>query len=322
MADNQKAPIIIKKIKKAGHGGHHGGAWKVAYADFVTAMMAFFLLLWLLNATTEAQKKGIADYFDPVSVSKSSSGSGGVMGGVSISSKGSLTSIAAPMRPHALSGVKLPPKKDKKDSNGGKQKEKESVKIDKPTPQDIEKHIVQKREQENFDRVEKELVEAVKATPDLKSLSENLLIEHTDRGLRIQIIDRSKTSMFDRGSSKMYGYTRKLLEKISEVIVKLSNKIEITGHTDSTPYRFKKDFSNWDLSTLRANASRRVLEESGYPEDRVDLVSGKSDKEPLVPTDPSAPMNRRISIILLREEVTNVNAPQKKQLMADEIRTQ
>jgi chemotaxis protein MotB len=298
-------PIIIKKIKKGGHG-HHGGAWKVAYADFVTAMMAFFLLLWLLNATTEDQKRGIANYFDPVSVSKSSqSGSGGMLGGASIASEaGSMSTQMSQMNVAAIDGLK--PNSEGEEAQGiGKTNIKEDVKADdkkiEATEDAIEK-AHEKLEEERFKKAETELRQAIQDSPDLKELSENLLIEQTPEGMRIQIIDKSKKEMFPLGSAEMYDYTQKLLEQVGKVMMKLPNQIEITGHTDARPYKNKNN-SNWELSSKRANASRRVLDNTGIEPKRIEVVSGKADKDLLVPDEPESPMNRRISLTLLKDSI-------------------
>lgn len=306
---NNDKPIIIKKVKKGGHG-HHGGAWKVAYADFVTAMMAFFLLLWLLNATTEDQKKGIANYFDPVSVSKSSqSGSGGMLGGASIASPtGSMSSQMSQMNVTAIDGLK--PNSEGEEAQGeGKTNIKENVKKDETNKEKkieaseeaIEK-AHEKIEEERFKKAETELRQAIQNSPELKELSENLLIEQTPEGMRIQITDKSKKEMFPLGSADMYDYTEKLLEQVAHVIQKLPNQIEITGHTDAKPYKNKNN-SNWELSSKRANASRRVLDNAGIEPKRIEIVAGKADKDLLVPEEPESPMNRRISLTLLKDSV-------------------
>ncbi|MDP3532955.1 MAG: flagellar motor protein MotB [Alphaproteobacteria bacterium] len=306
---NDNKPIIIKKVKKGGHG-HHGGAWKVAYADFVTAMMAFFLLLWLLNATTEEQKRGIANYFDPVSASKSSqSGSGGMLGGASITSPtGSMSSQMSQMNVTAIDGLR-PNSEGEEAQEDGKTNIKEDVKInDKASDKKIEatedaiEKAHEKIEEERFKKAETELRQAIQDSPDLKELSDNLLIEQTPEGMRIQIIDKTKKEMFPLGSAEMFDYTQKLLEQVGQVMMKLPNQIEITGHTDATPYKNKNN-SNWELSSKRANASRRVLDNAGIEAKRIEVVSGKADKDLLVPDEPESPMNRRISLTLLKDSI-------------------
>lgn len=300
MAKKEEAPvkpiIVIKKIVKGG-GGHHGGAWKIAYADFVTAMMAFFLLLWLLNATTEEQKKGIANYFDPMTASTSeTSGSGGVLGGETLSQEGSMTSTSAPMDITESAA----PAKDESQPDINKD--------DAPTESEIDEAI-EKEEQESFKKAEAELKSAIEQSPDLKSLMDNLFIDQTPEGMRVQVVDQKNKEMFPSGSAKMHEQTQKLLQKVTEVILKLPNKVSITGHTDAAQYVNKKDYSNWELSAKRANASRRVMTDSGLPVDRVAEVTGRADRELFVPKDPLAPQNRRISIILLKKSITDPIKP-------------
>jgi chemotaxis protein MotB len=179
MADGEQAPIIIKKVKKGGHGGHHGGAWKVAYADFVTAMMAFFLLLWLLNATTDEQKRGIADYFTPASLSRQTSGSGGVMGGTTLSKEGALTS----QRSEVGLAVSLP----REESDSKAEDPQDDGGARKPDEEDIE-DLLAKREEEQFAAAEEALRQAIEAVPALQAMAQNLLVDQTPEGMRIQIV--------------------------------------------------------------------------------------------------------------------------------------
>ncbi len=304
MAANDIAPIIIKKVVKGGHG-HHGGAWKVAYADFVTAMMAFFLLLWLLNATTDDQKKGIADYFTPATVSKSKSGAGGVLGGMTVSSPGAMQSRASV----PSFSVKLKPTSGASagdaDDDAGSTSDEEFKEL---TEEEI-KEVLAQREEEMFGKAEKELRQAIQETPELRELEKNLLVDRTPDGLRIQIVDQEGRPMFPLGSAKMFEQTRKLMEKISQVVAKLPNKISISGHTDAKPYRGSKaGHGNWELSTGRALASRRVIVGGGLSIKRITKVVGKADTDPLVPEDPNSARNRRISVVLLREAGTAAGA--------------
>jgi chemotaxis protein MotB len=298
--------IIIKRIKKRHHEAHHGGAWKVAYADFVTAMMAFFLLLWLLNATTEEQRHGISDYFSPASVSRTTSGAGGVLRGMTVAregvmrSEGSELSIPLPATPTDS------PESDMDGEFAGDGGEDSAAELDRKqqtnelTPEEQDKLLV-KREEERFEEAAAELRQAIQSTPELAKLAESLIIDRTPEGLRIQIVDQDKYSMFPLGSAAMYDYARKLLAEVAKIVGKLPNRIAVTGHTDSTPYSRSSNYTNWELSTDRALASRRALVESGFPEDRVERVIGKADKEHLFPDEPNSPRNRRISVVLLRD---------------------
>ena len=250
MADNQP-PIIIKKVKKGGDHGHHGGAWKLAYADFVTAMMAFFLLLWLLSATTEEQKEGIADYFAPTFASKSTSGANGVLGGNSITSDdGSQSSGSVVVTLASPSGSDNQP----------------TATPQTPDDEAINKAIAE-REEQMFKDAEKELTDAIQNTPDLRAFADNLIIDRTPEGMRIQIVDQNRKSMFPSGSAEPYPRTKQILQLVAKIIMKLPNRISIAGHTDSTPIN-RPDYSNWELSSDRANASRRVLREAGVPATR------------------------------------------------------
>jgi chemotaxis protein MotB len=297
MAEKNTQPIIIKKVKKAAHG-HHGGAWKVAYADFVTAMMAFFLLLWLLNATTDEQKRGIADYFTPAAVSKSTSGAGALLGGQSISTPGALQnksampSVAVKLR--ATSGAS--DGEDELDT-GASGAETEG----KASEEEIDR-AMEEREEERFKQAEEELKQAIQENPDLQSVAENLVVNRTPEGLRIQIVDQEGKAMFPTGSAEMLDRTRALMTKVAQVIQSLPNKISISGHTDATKFRGNKaSHGNWELSTGRALSSRRALVEGGIPTDRIANVVGKAETDPLDPKDPASPRNRRISIVLLRD---------------------
>lgn len=281
------SPIIVKKIKKGG-GGHHGGAWKVAYADFVTAMMAFFLLMWLLNVTTKEQKMGIAEYFDPNPIiAQTTDGAGGLLGGLSVSPDGAMVTDIQTMAPQ----------------NNKPQMQQQEI------TDDQFKSEQKKREEENFKKAENAIKDAIKQNEELKDLEKNLKMDMTPEGLRIQIVDSDGKPMFPSGSAEMYERTQKLLAKVGEIITKMPNEISVRGHTDSVPYSKGKDYTNWELSSDRANASRRVLIASGFPEDRVNNVLGKADKDHLIIAKPTDAQNRRISIILLREElVTQIGA--------------
>lgn len=295
-------PIIIKKIKKGGHG-HHGGAWKVAYADFVTAMMAFFLLLWLLNATTEEQKSGLADYFSPASVSSPSSGAGGVLGGKTISVEGNRVSAGGPSE----GGVTLPippdlstPTEENSDESDPEKTEPKSGESDETDEADVAE-LLAKREQEQFEAAEEALRDAIESVPELEDLQNSLLIEQTPEGLRIQLVDQDGLSMFASGSANPNEQLIKLIDLVAKVVTQLPNKVSISGHTDSVPYRHDDGYSNWELSSDRSNAARRLLVNAGLDQARVANVQGRAETEPLLPEDTTDPSNRRISIVLLRK---------------------
>jgi chemotaxis protein MotB len=306
--ENAPAPIIIKKVKKGGHGGHHGGAWKVAYADFVTAMMAFFLLLWLLQSTTEEQKLGIADYFAPASVSRSTSGSGGIMGGRTFTKEGAAPSDKTPVGVI----VELPGTPPDWDNTGDPV---ESTANEETGPGGIEEGakepdeeeaaleaLLAQREEEQFAAAEQALRQAIDNIPELRNLANNLLVDETDEGLRIQLIDEAGESMFASGSANMFDHTKKLLALVADVVKQMPQRISIKGHTDSVPYQDPNGYSNWELSTDRANSARRGLVEAGLSPERIAAVAGRADQDHLDAENPNSPRNRRISFILLRHE--------------------
>ena len=284
-------PIIIKKIKKVSGGGHHGGAWKVAYADFVTAMMAFFLLMWLINTTDPEQKKGIAEYFAPASVSQSTSGSGGILGGTSLGDDGAKSSgsmsVLQELSPEA------PP--------NAPQEAGPSSNLASASEQALRAEIAN-REAAQFQSAAESLRQAMQKMPELAELSKQLIIDQTPEGLRIQLVDQEGRSMFDQNSARPNERARVLLRAISTVINRLPNRISITGHTSAVAGSGRASSAgDWPLSSNRADASRQILQQAGVDPDRVYSVAGKAGSDPLYPDDPSLAGNRRIAIVLLRE---------------------
>lgn len=298
------SPIIIKRIKKSA-GGHHGGAWKVAYADFVTAMMAFFLLLWLLNAVTEEQLTGVSNYFAPTMASKSTNGAGGVLGGQTIGEGAQVSQTSSPtlvqsLPPSSISAdgedLSAPSSQNNPDQQGADGQDKPGM-----TEQEFKEAMAQ-REQQKFDKAKEMLENAVKGIPELKQFQGSMLVDNTPEGLRIQITDQEGLAMFPSGSSAPYGHTRAMLDLVARIVRQLpDNRISISGHTDSVPFKDPSGYTNWELSADRALASRRALIASGVPENRIDRVVGRADQDPLEKNDPKGLRNRRISIILLRE---------------------
>ena len=280
-------PIIIKKIKKGGGHGHHGGAWKVAYADFVTAMMAFFLLMWLINTTSPEQKRGIADYFAPASVSETTSGSGGILSGTALGQDGakqngsqSIIQDMAPDSQHPADGRS-------KDAAKG------------AVSEDLVQEAKQKQEEAAFASAAQSLRQALQDMPELAELSKNIIIDETPEGLRIQLVDQEGRAMFNQGTATPNDRAKVLLRAISKIINQLPNRISIYGHTSAS--QGGKADGDWTLSANRADASRRVLQGAGVDADRVYQVSGKASSDPLYPDDPTLAGNRRIAIVLLRE---------------------
>lgn len=283
-------PIIIKKIKKAGHA-HHGGAWKIAYADFVTAMMAFFLLMWLISMTTPEQKEGLADYFAPASVSRTSSGAGGVMGGTAFDTQGARMAGSAPKV--VLTEV-TPPSPSSHEAG-------EESAMNGSSKSENAQFEAQSRDAQNFRSAAESLRQAMQENPDLAALSRNVIVDETPEGLRIQIVDQDGRAMFPAGQAEPFDRTQRLLEAVAKILVKLPNRVSISGHTDATPFQNGTAYNNWDLTSDRANAVRRLLTKDGLSNDRIYQVVGKADSEPLFPDNPKMAANRRISIVLLRE---------------------
>ncbi len=279
--------VVIKKIKKGGGHGHHGGAWKVAYADFVTAMMAFFLLMWLINTTTPEQKRGIADYFAPESVSRSESGTGALLGGTSASNDGQSGqgSLAAKtqLRPPAVEDKSELNSKGRDNANG-------SASSGHARAQNAA-----------LEQAAARLRQAMQDMPDLAELSKHVLIDDTPEGVRIQLIDQDNRSMFEPGQAAPKPHTQRLLKEVAKIVENLPNRISVSGHTDGASFEGPGGYSNWDLSAARANATLKVLFDAGMTQDHVAEVTGKAGSDPLYPDNPYASANRRISIVLLRE---------------------
>ncbi len=277
--DLSQRPIIIKRIKKVA-GGHHGGAWKIAYADFVTAMMAFFLLLWLLSSASEDTLLGIAEYFqNPELVKVAMSGGSGV---------GDATSII---------------------KGGGTDLTRQSGQVQKGTlredkiNRETNKLQRQKAEMQRLQNLKLKIEQAIEANPALKQFKNQLLLDITTDGLRIQIVDEQNRPMFASGRAELQAYTKAILHEIGKTLNDVPNRISLSGHTDATPFPTgDKGYSNWELSADRANASRRELIVGGMDTSKMLRVVGLSSAVLFDPDDPFNPINRRISIIVMNEE--------------------
>ena len=264
MADNSgsaggSGAVFIKRVKKV-EAGAHGGAWKIAYADFVTAMMAFFLLLWLLNSVTQEQLEGISNYFAPASIAPTTSGAGGVLGGQTIAVEGS--EVSARAKPTV--SLELPPPKT---GLGGD----ESTETQKPeeAAEEAKQEAAKQVEQKQFEQAESELKQALQDIPGAAELKKSLVVDNTPEGLRIQIVDQEGLAMFPSGGSEPLGRARRMLELVKHVVEKLPQKIAISGHTDATKFGTGSEYTNWELSVDRANAARRVLRDLGLPVERL-----------------------------------------------------
>jgi chemotaxis protein MotB len=279
MADKKLQPIIIKRIKKGGHAAH-GGAWKIAYADFVTAMMAFFLLMWLLGSTSEGDKKGIADYFQsPLKIA--------LMGG---NGSGNSNSV-------------LP--------GGGRDLSKSSGEVDSGDAEraaklmgaQIARAEAARKDQLRIEALQKKIESVIANTPQLSEFGSQIRLERTPDGLHIQIVDDQNRPMFDAGSALVKPYMRDILRAIGGALGDVENHIALAGHTDATPYGSgQRGYSNWELSSDRANASRRDLVTGGLPDDKLLRVEGLASSQLMDPDQPTSPINRRISILVLTRE--------------------
>ncbi|TRX02658.1 flagellar motor protein MotB [Candidatus Methylobacter oryzae] len=279
MSDQQ--PIIIKKIKKGGHG-HHGGAWKLAYADFVTAMMAFFLLMWLLGTTTEPERKGIAEYFqDPFKASTEERGK----------DVGDRTSIIE-------AGGSDISSQDQGQINKGKTAEEMEI-----TPEDIERKA-EELEKEKLENLKQKIQEKIDGTPELNEYKDQIKLEITSEGLRILIVDAQNRPMYKLASAEPEPQIKLILRALAPVISELPNKVSLNGHTDARPFPAnQKKYTNWELSSDRANAARYELTQGGLAEEKVLRVIGLSSSVPYSPsTEPLDPINRRISIIVMNRK--------------------
>ncbi len=272
-------PIIIKKVKKGGHGAH-GGAWKIAYADFVTAMMAFFLLMWLLGSTTEGDRKGIQDYFSsPLKVAMfGGSGAGDASslvkgGGTDLTRQGGQVKkgdVEAKQREYALKELK---------------------------------EVQRQAEKARLEQVKQKVEEVIALNPRLAQLGGQIKLELTREGLRIQIADEGNRPMFDSGSAVVKPYMRELLQELGSVLAEVPNRLTIEGHTDAQPFGGgDRGYSNWELSADRANASRREMVSGGLPEARMLRVQGLASSKLLDAQAPESAVNRRISIIVMNRD--------------------
>jgi chemotaxis protein MotB len=261
-------PIIVKKVTVVA-GGHHGGAWKVAYADFVTAMMAFFLLMWLLGATTEKQRKGIADYFTPtlVKMRESSAGSNGLLGGSSITDADNYPNRQGQTGTKALT---IP-----RDTIGGAKEGGGKVK-----------------------RMQDTLQKKLQSSEALRKLAHQVRMVQTSEGIRIDLVDDANYSMFRLGTTVLTPEASQLLLAIGQTIAPEPGTLTVRGHTDALPYNVSEVANNWSLSAGRAEATRQILMRAGIREDRFKRIEGVADREPLITDNPQDPRNRRMSILV------------------------
>ncbi len=342
--------IVLKRIEEGGHG-HHGGAWKVAYADFVTAMMAFFLLMWLLNATTEEQRRGLADFFNPTNVmATGASGVGMPFGGRTQNSVGNMAADAGtitaqrgprpiitdleeeddsttPAEPFARrqgprGEEETPPPRvaspggeghfgtpgATEGPGGAEAAPRPAPAAEAPLSESEAARLtdaalraeLSRREEAALQRTAETLREALRSDPALADVARQLMVEVTQEGLRIQLLESDGSPMFATGNAAPSERARAAIRAVAQAALRLPNPVSVTGHTDSTPFR-GAGRSNWDLAAERANAARRLLTEAGLPESRLAQVTGMADREPLLRDRPDSPANRRVAITLLRQ---------------------
>jgi chemotaxis protein MotB len=272
-------PIIIKRVKKGGHG-KHGGAWKIAYADFVTAMMAFFLLMWLLGSTTEGDKKGIADYFAAPLKLSWVGGSGA--GDASSVIRGGGTDLSRTTGQVKEGDIRAPKRTLNLQALQAEQRRAEMARLE---------------------QLKAKVEKLIASSPRLASMKNQIRLDMTRDGLRIQIVDEQNRPMFDSGSAVVKPYMRDLLRDLGILLADVPNRITLEGHTDAQPFAGgERGYSNWELSSDRANASRRELLAGGLPEDRMLLVQGLASSSLFAPAEPQSPVNRRISIIVMNRD--------------------
>ena len=287
MADGKKLqPIIIKRIKKTGHAAH-GGAWKIAYADFVTAMMAFFLLMWLLGSTAQGELDGIASYFQsPVKVS--------LMGGAGTGNSSSI----------------LPGGGRDLSKSFGQMDSGEAERAAKVMGAQMAQEAKARQDAARLDALEKKIAALIESNPKLAEFGSQIQLEKTTDGLHIQIVDQQNRPMFDTGSSLVKPYMRDILHEIGKALGDVENSIALAGHTDATPYGSgERGYSNWELSADRANASRRELVSGGLPDNKLRRVEGLASSRLLRPESPTDPINRRISIVVMTRAAEDRMAP-------------
>jgi len=287
-------PIVIKRIKKVA-GGHHGGAWKIAYADFVTAMMAFFLLMWLLGSTSKAKLAGIAQYFQtPLKVA--------LAGGEGSGDSSSIVKGGGTDLTRSTGQVKR-----------GDVESTRAINLDASRA----KKQMEQEEAARLQDIKEKLDKAVANNPKMKQFKKQLKIDITSEGLRIQIVDDKNRPMFDSGGAVMKSYTRDILREIGKTLNELPNRISLSGHTDAVPYYGGvAGYSNWELSADRANASRRELVAGGLEDGKMMRVVGLGSAIPFEKDDPNSPVNRRISIIVMNKKAENAITKESRQIEA------
>lgn len=275
---NDVRPIIVKKVIETGHAAHHGGAWKIAYADFVTAMMAFFLLMWLLGMTDEEKRKGLADYFTPtlVEMRQESAGSNGLLGGDSL--------VSADNYPHRAGQTGSRSMTIPRDASGGVSEARAAAEADTAGLNGVEQAITRQLQED----------------PQLRLLANQVRLIQTDEGLQIDLMEAADFAMFAVGTDQLLPAARRLVESVAHSVETVSNPIIIRGHTDALPFRSGQVMNNWMLSSARAERTRAALANAGISNARFARIEGVAEQQPLIAGNRNDPRNRRIAITLTR----------------------
>jgi chemotaxis protein MotB len=308
MAEEGLRPIIVKRVKKSG-GGAHGGAWKIAYADFVTAMMAFFLLMWLLGSTAKGDLKGIAEYFaTPLKVAMSGGTSSGDRSSVIKGGGRDLTRTEGQQNRSA-------------NLTQNKTFDLKKARVDSTLDLKKAQAELERQDAERLEALKARIEEAIETIPSLRQYKNQLLIDITTEGLRIQIVDEKNRPMFALAKAELQPYTREILHELAKLLNDIPNRISLSGHTDATPYsNGEKSYSNWELSADRANAARRALVVGGMDESKILRVVGLASAIPFDAANPFNPVNRRISIIVMNKKTEEaITKENRKEVTQDEL---
>jgi chemotaxis protein MotB len=306
-ADGEEAPppeipIKWKKVVEEGHAGAHGGAWKIALADMMTAMMAFFLLMWLLGSTDANERQGIADYFQESNRHEpalgEAAGSNGMLSGASI-----IDTDGIPGPPTQTQLIELPtPRTEAGPGPDQGTSEKDNPKISKygeNISEQMKQQIAEQAKREKLDKLEQEIKENLSKNPQLSDVQNQVNVIRERDGLRVEIIDKANFSMFLSGNASMSAKAAALINEVAKSVAGMPNKLSVKGHTDSSPFLEGSERTNWSLSVERAEATRRMLEKAGMSSSRFERIEGVADTQPFNPADPNDPRNRRISITVL-----------------------
>ncbi|MFZ2738528.1 MAG: flagellar motor protein MotB [Burkholderiaceae bacterium] len=291
------APVIVIKKIMPGHGGAHGGAWKIALADMMTAMMAFFLLMWILGATQETQRKSVADFFTPVTSHSqinmgATAGSNGILGGRSIIDPEGFPYTAK----QTAALERLTPRSEGGPTENDPSPNSENARDNDAQTKAEKKQANEDSDKSNFEKMEKEIKEKLAENVNLKLMQNQVQFVREKEGLRIEIIDKADFSMFPLGTTRLQPKAQVLLTEIANSLASLPNKISVRGHTDSVAFSNKEGRNNWSLSAERAETTRAVLENKGINPGRFTQIEGVADTDHYNPNDPKDPRNRRISI--------------------------